>query len=52
MEEQNARPETRIAQKTLAYEVVKDIHGIKEAEKAIAMSEALFTENFNEHIEW
>ena len=43
MEEQNAHPETRIAQKTLAYEVVKDIHGIEEAERAIAISNALFT---------
>jgi len=43
MKEQNSHPETRIAQKTLAYEVVKDIHGIKEAERAIAISTALFT---------
>lgn len=27
MDKQNKNPETRIAQKTLAYEVVKDIHG-------------------------
>lgn len=45
MEEQNKRPESRVAQKTLAYEVVKDIHGEEEAQKAIAISEALFTGN-------
>ena len=46
MQKQNEKPELRIAQKTLAYEVVKDIHGESEAKKAIAMTEALFTENF------
>ena len=34
MKEQNAHPETRVAQKTLAYEVVKDLHGKKEADIA------------------
>ena len=48
MEEQNEKPELRIAQKTLAYEVVKDIHGEEEAKKAIAMSEALFIEKFDD----
>ncbi|MCI6265388.1 MAG: tyrosine--tRNA ligase [Erysipelotrichaceae bacterium] len=48
MEKQNEKPELRIAQKTLAYEVVKDIHGEEEAKKAIAMSEALFIEKFND----
>ena len=48
MEKQNEKPELRIAQKTLAYEVVKDIHGEEEAKKAIAMSEALFIERFND----
>ena len=47
MIEQNEKPESRIAQKTLAYEVVKDIHGESEAKKAIAMSEALFVEKFD-----
>ena len=46
MEEHNTKPELRLAQKTLAYEVVKDIHGADEADKAISMTEALFTENF------
>ena len=47
MQRQNEKPELRIAQKTLAYEVVKDIHGEEEAKKAIAMTEALFTEEFS-----
>ena len=41
--EQTAHPETRIAQKTLAKEVVTFLHGSKEAEKAKEMSEALFS---------
>lgn len=45
MEKQNQNPETRIAQKTLAYEVVKDIHGKEETEHAIKVSESLFTGN-------
>lgn len=40
------KPEDRLAQKTLAFEVVKDIHGEAEANKAIAMTEALFKEEF------
>jgi len=35
-------PENRLAQKTLAYEFVKDLHGEEEAKKAKAKSEALF----------
>ena len=45
MEQQNERPETRVAQKALAYEVVKDIHGKDESDKAVSISEALFTGN-------
>lgn len=45
MDKQNKNPETRIAQKTLAYEVVKDIHGKDEADHAIKISEVLFTGN-------
>ena len=45
MEKQTTNPETRIAQKTLAYEVVKDLHGKEEAEHAIKISESLFTGN-------
>jgi tyrosyl-tRNA synthetase len=36
------RPEDRFAQKTLAYEFIKDLHGEEEAKKAKAKSEALF----------
>ncbi len=36
------RPEDRFAQKTLAYEFIKDLHGEEEANKAKAKSEALF----------
>ena len=45
MEEQNREPEKRIAQKTLAYEVVKDIHSKEDADSAVKISEALFTGN-------
>ena len=41
--EQSNHPETRIAQKTLAKEIVTFLHGEKEAEKAKEMSEALFS---------
>ena len=41
--QQTVHPETRIAQKTLAKEVVTFLHGEKEAEKAKEMSEALFS---------
>jgi tyrosyl-tRNA synthetase len=36
------KPEDRFAQKTLAYEFIKDLHGEEEAKKAKAKSEALF----------
>ena len=48
MAKHNERPEDRFAQKTLAYEFVKDLHGEEEANQAKAKSEALFggsTEN-------
>lgn len=45
MKEQAENPESRIAQKTLAYEVVKDIHSDEEAKEAITISQALFTGN-------
>ena len=38
-----ANPGARIAQKKLAYEIVKTIHGEEEALSAIRMSEALFS---------
>lgn len=48
MQKQNECPEKRIAQKTLAYEVVKDIHSKEDGEHAIKVSEALFTGNVKE----
>lgn len=44
--EQQAHPETRIAQKTLAWEVVKDIHGKEEADNAVSVSQKLFAGDF------
>lgn len=44
--EQQAHPETRIAQKTLAWEVVKDIHGKDEADNAVSVSQKLFAGDF------
>ncbi len=37
------KPEERYAQKALAYEVIKDLHGEDEAQKAIKITEALFS---------
>lgn len=45
-EEQKAAPETRIAQKTLAWEVVKDLHGKEEADNAVLISQKLFAGDF------
>lgn len=44
--QQMAAPETRIAQKTLAWEVVKDIHGREEADNAVLVSQKLFAGDF------
>ena len=41
-----AAPEKRIAQKTLAWEIVKDLHGKKEADNAVQVSEKLFAGDF------
>ncbi len=41
-----AAPEKRIAQKTLAWEIVKDLHGQAEADNAVQVSEKLFAGNF------
>ena len=41
-----AAPEKRIAQKTLAWEIVKDIHGKAEADNAVQVSEKLFAGDF------
>ena len=46
-EKQKAAPETRIAQKTLAWEVVKDIHGKNEADNAVDVSQKLFAGDFS-----
>ena len=48
MEEQNAHPETRVAQKTLAYEVVKDLHGKIEADIARQTSLDIFSGKIND----
>ena len=45
-EEHLGAPEKRIAQKTLAYEVIKDIHGKGEADNAVQVSEKLFAGDF------
>lgn len=44
----NECPEKKIAQKTLAYEFIKDLHGVEEANKAIRISEALFSGNIKD----
>jgi len=41
------KPEERLAQKTLAFEIVSFIHGKKEAERAQKISEALFNQGIN-----
>lgn len=46
-EKQKAAPETRIAQKTLAWEVVKDTHGKDEADNAVDVSQKLFAGDFS-----
>ena len=45
MEEHKKNPELRIAQKTLAREFITDLHGKDEYEKALRISEALFSGN-------
>lgn len=42
------KPELREAHKILAREIITDLHGKEEYEKAIKISEALFKGNFNE----
>lgn len=46
-EKHQAAPETRLAQKTLAWEVVKDIHGKEEADNAVMVSQKLFAGDFS-----
>ena len=42
----NEHPELREAHKTLAREIITDLHGKEEYEKAVLMSEVLFTGEF------
>ena len=48
MKEQNEHPETRIAQKTLAKEVISFIHDEDSYNSAVKISEALFSENIKD----
>lgn len=48
MEKHLEKPELRLAQKTLAYEVVKDIHSRTDADTAVKISESLFTGNIKD----
>ena len=48
LKEQNEHPETRIAQKTLAKEIITFVHGEDEYNKAIKISETLFNGNIKE----
>ena len=41
-----AAPEKRLAQKTLAWEIVKDLHGKEEDDNAVQVSEKLFAGDF------
>lgn len=47
-EEFKKEPEKRLAQKALAYEVVKDLHGEEEALKAKKTSEEVFSKGYSE----
>ena len=44
----NAEPHLRIGQKTLAKEIITDLHGSKEYEHAVRISESLFSGNIKE----
>lgn len=46
--EHNAAPEKRMAQKALAHEVISFLHGEEEYEKALRISEVLFSGNIKE----
>ena len=48
MKKHEEKPELRLAQKTLAYEVIKDIHSKEDADTAVKISESLFTGNIKE----
>ena len=51
MERHNKEPEKREAQKVLAYEFVKDLHGKEEADMAKKKSEELFGKKSSENLE-
>ena len=44
----NEHPEERVAHKALAREIITDLHGKEEYEKAVKLSEILFTEKFKD----
>lgn len=46
--EHQAHPELRLAQQTLAREIITDLHGKAEYEKAKHISEALFSDDFSQ----
>ena len=49
LEESNKEhPELREAHKALAREIITDLHGSEEYDKAVKLSEVLFTEEFND----
>ena len=48
MNEHKECPEKRIAQKTLAKEIITDLHGNEEYEKALKITEALFSGNIKD----
>ena len=50
MEEQNKAPELRLAQKALAFEVVKDLHGVEEAQIARQTSIDIFSGKMNDEM--
>ena len=48
MKKHNEKPEERYAQKVLASEVIKDLHGEEECKKAIKITETLFSGNIKD----
>ena len=48
MKQQNEKPEERLAQKALAKEIITDLHGKEEYEKALKITEALFKGNIKD----
>lgn len=44
----NTKPELREAHKALAREIITDLHGVEEYEKAVELSQVLFTEEFSD----